>query len=160
MKKIATLILAGILVICFAACADSSEKKVPEKPPSSLDGLIEMNVPNGFFNSKINEKDMDEHGNITEERWYKEGIVLSAAIIEDDMDIKTFIKDSQTKEETYGDNTVYMEQFSKKASKYMRSCFVGSHNHIIQIDWSSQEKPLTKDDIEMFHKILENMKIL
>ena len=160
MKKIAMLILAGMLIICLAACADSSEKKATEKSTSSLDGLIELDVPNSFFNSKINEKDMDEHGNITEERWYDEGIMLSAAIIEDDMDIKTFIEGSQTKEETYGNNTVYMEQFSEKASKYMRSCFVESHNHIIQIDWSSQEEALTKDDIEMFHKILENMKIL
>ena len=161
MKKTVTLILAIALIMCFTACSNS--EKTPantEKSPSSLDALIEFNIPNDFFKSKINEKEMDEHGNITGETWYDEGIMLSANIIEDDMDIKTFVQDNDLKEETYGDNVVYMDEFSKEAQKQMRSCFVESHNHIIQIDWAAQEEPFTDEDIELFHKILTNMKIL
>ena len=60
--------------------------------------------------------------------------------------METFAEGQTLEPQTFGDNTVYMEQFSEDASKHMRSGYIERHGHIIQIDWGKNGEEFTDED--------------
>ena len=160
MKKIAVLVMAIILAMCFAACSDEDTIAISGNTVY-LDGYIEFTLPDEFAATATEEKAVDENGDLSDAFWGSDEGSLSAFIGEAEADSLEAIAEENLSGEikTYGDNKVYIEDLSEETLKYYRSVYVMNRGKLIQIDWESNGE-LTDESVRMFEEILTNMKLL
>lgn len=175
LKKVMVLMMAVVFIVCLGACSSNTQKPADDKTAQEelldeetaneeripIDSLVEFNFPEAFENSAMQENEIDDKGRLLGIDMSNDDMTFSATVVKGGTDLNSFAQttDKKLEKTTFGNNTIYIENFSKEVKEHQLTGYLECEKNIIQINFISNQDKFSEDDTKLIEQIITNMTI-